>query len=617
MSSLKIFSWLILFLCVFSCKKDDKIIVKEEPPFASAGTNREDVEEFQVVLNADTLKSGQSGKWSIEKGLVEDLVYFSDSEKPDAIFNGMPGETYELKWTVAAGKKLYSESIVKVAFKPLKAIISNDSPTNQTNFNLSGNKYEDGLWEIDGKYATLVGDIRDGTSLPAEKCEAINLQGYARTSYKIKWTTYYGSKSASTTLDLTTGNYTEREALDYFFFDKDIEAYRVGYENGHVVKLNLVNSKMGLIMGDTVNYPALQGLTYLKSLDVSSSSLTEFPPVIADKYHQLEYLNLDYNSIGSLPENIGNLKKLKYFSLTGSSGRGGFSMPSSFGDLESLEYLELSSLVFSAIPESFGKLKNLRYFSFEGKPIVTLPDNIGDLKNLEVLYGSTMKSLPASVTKLTKLRRLDFTVGDSWATMPADIGNLKMLDTLELRGNYFEVPPSFAKLTDLSILTLSSPVLKSLPENIGNLKKLKYLTFGGDIKSLPDSFCNLSSLESLVASGEFEYLPKEFGKLHNLVEMTIESGKLKALPETFGQLKSLKRLKLKGNAITSLPSSFFDLPVLNALDLSYNHISTISVDFAKLNGILGLLYIHGNKFSKEDGLLLKKLLPNIHIDLLD
>ncbi|QIL40694.1 leucine-rich repeat domain-containing protein [Pedobacter sp. HDW13] len=304
---------IILFL--FACKKEEEILIIPAKPFATAGTNQNDVEKFQVTLNADSLKPGQSGKWTIEKGLIEDpLVYFSDYTNPNSKFNGMPGEIYSLKWTVSSSGGKISESFVSIKFKPLLAKIENLSPDNQTKFYLKGTENRRGLWTVDGKYAFIHNQTFGGTIIDDINAPYVEFQGYANTRYKLTWTTWYGSKSASASLEINTGNYLETEALDDL--QLSVNSSRVVIENGHVTKLLLNASGIAWIFEDIISNPALQGLTYLKHLNMSGSSARAIAPVIGDKFRNLEYLNVDGTQIYSVPANIGNLKKLKEFVIS-------------------------------------------------------------------------------------------------------------------------------------------------------------------------------------------------------------------------------------------------------------------------------------------------------------
>ncbi|WP_316836760.1 hypothetical protein [Pedobacter nutrimenti] len=612
MPTVKYTFFVILLSCLFACKKDEKTEIKPALPFAAAGTNQNDVEKFQVTLNADSLKAGQTGKWTVEKGLVESKVYFSSDVSPDSKFNGMPGETYQLKWTVSANGTKYSESTVQVTFKPLKAVIGNNVPGNSTKFFLSGNKYDNGLWTIEGKYAKLVSLTSGGTVVPDINSPYVQFQGYANTSYKITWTTYYGSKSASTTIEFKTGNYLETEAL--YDLQLDASSNRIAYENGHIVKLDLNASGIAWILSDTLQFPALQALTYLKFLDLQGSSVGQFPVIIGDKFKQMETLNFTSTNISSIPENIGMLSKLKQLIL--SYGGGFYSLPESFGNLESLEYFKCTAIGLQSIPESFSKLKKLKYLEANLNPIQRLPSKIGDLSNLEVLDVSIAESIPASISKLKKLRRMYFNTTTANPVLPDDFGNLSALDTLIMEGKYMELPSTFGSL-DLKNFLLTGAYLTALPSNFGNLKNLETLIISGQFKNLPASFTKLANLKNCsVNSTALEALPADLGNLRKLVYLDVEYGKFKTVPESIGDLENLNELRLNSNQIEVLPAGFFNLPKISIINLSANRLKSLPDDFGKLSNTLRTLYLYNNQYPAADGVRIKQLLPTtaVYVD---
>lgn len=597
---------ILLLISASGCKKDNGSSTAPPIPLVNAGNNQLNVGAFQTTLNADVLKEGQTGKWTIVKGLVEEKVFFADDTKPNSKFNGMPGETYELKWTVLAGGQKYSESTVKIAFKPLRAIIGYVSPGKNTQFTLAATKYDTGEWTIDKKYARIENQISGGTYVPPLNAHSIMFQGYARTTYQIKWSTSYGSKKADTTITLKTGDYAEEEAL------KDLQqlaAYRVGYENGRVTKLDLKGSGVASLLQDTLLYPTFQAFTALKYLDLEASTVFKFPEVIGEKYRELEYLNLRSTRINSIPSNIGNLTKLKEFYV-------GYlqwnmtitSLPESFGNLESLEVLNVSTIGLTSLPESLSKLKKLRHFEAYLNPIAKLPTRLGDMESLQTLMVSTQENIPASVSKLSKLKRLYFVTTNTNVKLPDDFGNLSSLDTLKIEAPLRELPASFSNL-DLKDMFISTPVLTALPDKIGNMKNLVSLTVGGMFKTLPASFTNLTKLKYLTTGGALEYFPKDLGNLTSLEYLDCQSASLKELPESIGQLSNLTELQLRNNQIATLPAGFFNLPKIGRITLSYNKLSSLSDDFAKLKNTLYTLYLYGNNFPKSDGEKIKQLLP--------
>ena len=149
----------------------------------------------------------------------------------------------------------------------------------------------------------------------------------------------------------------------------------------------------------------------------------------------------------------------------------------SFGCFESLETL----------PEEIGNLSKLEKLIIDNgngcSMSVSLPRSIGKLKNLKVLrlYGALKAGEQGQVQSL-----------------PDTIADLTQLEVLDLGRNGLEnVPPQISALTNLKTLRLEYNNLSSIPEFIGDFKKLKELSLdsNGTLTNLPASLAKLSGLK--------------------------------------------------------------------------------------------------------------------------
>jgi len=102
-------------------------------------------------------------------------------------------------------------------------------------------------------------------------------------------------------------------------------------------------------------------------------------------------------------------------------------------------------------------------------------------------------------------------------TLPAEIGNLTNLTTLELHNNQLSsLPPEIGKLTNLTTLSLSENQLSSLPSEIGKLTNLRELFLSSNrLNSLPAEIVNLTNLTWLHLSYNRLVIPE--GNLHSFV----------------------------------------------------------------------------------------------------
>jgi hypothetical protein len=225
--------------------------------------------------------------------------------------------------------------------------------------------------------------------------------------------------------------------------------------------------------------------------------------------------------------------------------------------------------------------------------------------------------------------------------------------------NYFLTPRLEIKNKHIISLDLFFWKLKELPESIGSLSKLKYLTLGSEnLEKIPDSFNTLEELKwvELSCIPKFESIPNwilyiakkcyakgylkdgvredeahilgifeilighELLKLEKYQDIEIYShlcayklnkngfvseiyisnpskSKLKLLPEQISNLKSLEILDLNNNNINHIPDSIGALNNLKYLDLSNNNIKTLPNAISSLIS-LEYLNLSGNSIKE-------------------
>lgn len=163
--------------------------------------------------------------------------------------------------------------------------------------------------------------------------------------------------------------------------------------------------------------------------------------------------------------------------------------------------------------------------------------------------------------------------------VPASLGQLSMLQVLDLQHNSISSFASVAKLEKLENLDIQYNNLETLPQGtplvadgtrivsffglsfisgtgLGSLKSLKRLHLKyNHIKELPREIGDLDKLEELDLEGNrLTGLPTEISKLKNLHKIYLSRNMLAELPDELGQLKSLEELFLNDNQLTNLGS---------------------------------------------------------------
>lgn len=101
----------------------------------------------------------------------------------------------------------------------------------------------------------------------------------------------------------------------------------------------------------------------------------------------LYWLELEYNEISALPDEMRNCKALKYVQMQHNELN---SITEYIGELTNLSTLDVSYSNISKLPESIGNLENLEYLNIGHTQITELPDSVWNL-DLEMI---NMQGLP-------------------------------------------------------------------------------------------------------------------------------------------------------------------------------------------------------------------------------
>lgn len=145
-----------------------------------------------------------------------------------------------------------------------------------------------------------------------------------------------------------------------------------------------------------------QDIAYLYS-NQGLSAIPEFILKRAALVYQL--LDLSYNKIETLEDNIGAFKALRSLDLSHNQLK---VLPDSFSALQDLEVLNLANNQFQTFPIVLTTLPKLRTLNLKGNSIQILPPEIAEfksLKHLEIGFNP-LKSLPQELANIKTLNRL-------------------------------------------------------------------------------------------------------------------------------------------------------------------------------------------------------------------
>ncbi|KAJ0886893.1 putative leucine-rich repeat domain superfamily [Helianthus annuus] len=179
--------------------------------------------------------------------------------------------------------------------------------------------------------------------------------------------------------------------------------------------------------------------------------------------------------------------------------------------------------------------------------------------------------------------------------------NLGIVYKLDISKNNIQVIPEslIARLLNVGVLDVHSNQLRTIPNSIGCLSKLKTLNISGNLlQSLPKTIQNCKALEHLnlsVNSNKLTFLPSSTSHLTNLCHLDARLNHLGSLPNDLGNLINLEILNISQNFryLDTLPYSLGLVFSLVELDISHNNISTLPDSMGCLKR-LRKLHLEGN-----------------------
>lgn len=241
--------------------------------------------------------------------------------------------------------------------------------------------------------------------------------------------------------------------------------------------------------------------------DESANFPKEFEKIPKDKILGLTFDNCKYNSFPSYLSECNNLKKLEFVWYLDEKSQPIKEVPAFVYELANLESLTFEGFKFSEMDSDITNLKKLRYLELYSCDLKEFPEDIIELENLEQLNLACNKftAIPSEITKLTKLRILQFEGGGCGATplasIPENIGELKKLEYLDLgytNKPIKKLPKSFYQLVNLKEFACHGCGLEELSEDISNLKNLSNISLTNleHFNALPQSFFKLPNLQS-------------------------------------------------------------------------------------------------------------------------
>lgn len=156
-------------------------------------------------------------------------------------------------------------------------------------------------------------------------------------------------------------------------------------------------------------------------VDVRYRGWTEINPMIWTFKDQIVHLNLSFNRLQSLPENIGILRRLKYLNCENNEID---NIPESIGKIRPLREMNLNKNKLIRLPGSIGNCSRLEKLYLNDNCIEMIPKSIGECICLEYvsLRNNRLIELPLSIAKLEKqIKQIDVSYNPNLSTIPEKV----------------------------------------------------------------------------------------------------------------------------------------------------------------------------------------------------
>lgn len=210
-------------------------------------------------------------------------------------------------------------------------------------------------------------------------------------------------------------------------------------------------------------------------------------------------------------------------------------------------------------PKLLLHIPNLENIYFTYCKLTNIDDHISELKNLKVLslVDTLVSEIPKSIGELINLEELNIyriRLNNGYLkTIPNEVGNLQKLKSINLSKNIIEIiPDSFINLNKIEIINVSKNKIQTFPELNINLKELK--CNNNNISVFPETFLNLLNLEILeISNNQIEEIPKDIDRMKSLKNLNLSNNRIIEIPQTIENLKKLQELSIKDNDIENFP----------------------------------------------------------------
>ncbi|KAL0938749.1 adenylate cyclase (protein phosphatase 2C) [Colletotrichum truncatum] len=294
-----------------------------------------------------------------------------------------------------------------------------------------------------------------------------------------------------------------------------------------ILKLNMANNRLKALPQYFGAYRAL------RNLNISSNFLDKFPLFLCDVESMVE-LDLSFNSISSLPDEIGKLRNLEKFVIT-------------------------NNRLYNSLPDAFRQLSGLRELDIKYNAITSI-DIISELPKLEIL-SADHNSISQFIGSFERIRSLKLNSNPiTKFEIIEPVLTLKMLNLSHCQ--LASIDETFNMMLNLERLVLDKNYFVSLPAHIGNLSRLEHFSIANNnVAELPTSIGCLTELRVLdVRRNNIRKLPMELWWANKLETLNASSNILENFPKPASRQPRPAGEETQTPAAVSKPNPMNSLP---------------------------------------------------------
>lgn len=178
--------------------------------------------------------------------------------------------------------------------------------------------------------------------------------------------------------------------------------------------------------------------------------------------------------------------------------------------------------------------------------------------------------------KLAGIKRLDLSC--ELKHFPTEIFDLAdSLEILNLSGNALRsLPDDLARLHKLRVIFCSDNQFTHVPEVLGECAQLDMIGFkANQIRLVPAASLPNKLRWLILTDNQLDTLPAELGQCARMQKLMLAGNRLQHLPDEMAALKSLELLRISANRFESLPEWLLKLPRLAWLAFAGNPFSDV------------------------------------------